>query len=183
MRPLRRTRSPARSPRRGRRSRPARRPLDERFRRRRRCRSLVVPALPPRRCHCRGCLRRCRARCRHCPAWMDGVAIEVGAVAAAVSAAARPSGPCASSLWALWAPSTLAGDRCLGFWSVFLSPPAVGNVSVYWVAAELPGGTTASAAAAAAAGGREQRGDRDRRQRESSPERLHLSMPPRRRQV
>src|SRR4029077_19471945 len=81
-----------------------------------------------------------------------GGASESAAVAAAPAAAAWPSGPCFSSFLALCEPRTLAGDRWLGFWSVFLSPPEVGIVSVYWVAAELLGGTTASSTWAAAAG-------------------------------
>lgn len=82
----------------------------------------------------------------------EGVAIEVGAVAAANSAASLPAWPCSSSFFVFCEPRTLIGERWRAAWSVFLSPPVVGKASVYWAAAELLGGTTASSAADAEAG-------------------------------
>ncbi len=75
-----------------------------------------------------------------------------GAVSAATSAATRPSLPCDSSWRALRLPSTAAGFGFLPLPPPALrSPPAVGNASVYWLAAELPGGNTASEPSGSAA--------------------------------
>ena len=72
-------------------------------------------------------------------------------MAAATTAAALPAAPCFSSFCAFFVPSTLEGDRWCVALSVFLPPPAVGKTSVYWAAAEFPGGTTAPSPAAAEA--------------------------------
>ena len=78
----------------------------------------------------------------------------VGAVAAASEAAARPAGPFASSRCAFLPPRTLAGERLPRF-CVGELPPAVGNVCVYWLTAEFPGGITVCAAAVEGAPTRE----------------------------
>lgn len=78
------------------------------------------------------------------PGWP--AALRLGAVAVARAAAARPSGPSASSRLAFRPPRTLAGERrplSVGC----SSPPGAGNVSVYWLTAELPDGTTLCAVA------------------------------------
>ncbi len=103
-----------------------------------RCRLLLRPAAP-----CRRSGRR-RSSCRRLLrlAAVAGAAVvgELGgAVSAAISAAALPAGPFASSFLALPAPSAVPGVTSLRLPP--LSPPAPGKLSVYWLAAELAGGT------------------------------------------